>query len=96
MPWKIKDRKLAGITCNKCLTIGNLNNIYCLCVQATESEMGDVDLTGLPEAPVDSEDDEEEDEDIDRTSDPLLGRDVVRECLEKEPADKTDDDIGEK
>ena len=54
------------------------------------------DLTGLPEAPVDSEDDEEEDEDIDRTSDPLLGRDVVRECLEKEPADKTDDDIGEK
>lgn len=58
--------------------------------------MGDVDLTGLPEAPVDSEDDEEEDEDIDRTSDPLLGRDVVRECLEKEPADKTDDDIGER
>lgn len=59
--------------------------------------MGDVDLTGLPEAPVDSEDEEEEeDEDIDRTSDPLLGRDVVRECLEKEPADKTDDDIGEK
>lgn len=57
--------------------------------------MGDVDLTGLPEAPVDSEDEEEEeDEDIDRTSDPLLGRDVVRECLEKEPADKTDDDIG--
>nr|XP_020650128.1 rap guanine nucleotide exchange factor 6-like isoform X6 [Pogona vitticeps] len=67
----------------------SLSDIY----QATESEMGDVDLTGLPEAPVDSEDDEKEDEDIDRTSDPLLGRDVVRECLEKEPADKTDDDI---
>uniref|UniRef100_A0A8C0IRW1 Rap guanine nucleotide exchange factor 6 n=1 Tax=Chelonoidis abingdonii TaxID=106734 RepID=A0A8C0IRW1_CHEAB len=67
----------------------SLSDIY----QATESDMGDVDLTGLPEAPVDSEDDEEEDEDIDRTSDPLLGRDVVRECLEKEPADKTDDDI---
>ncbi|XP_062357985.1 rap guanine nucleotide exchange factor 6 isoform X3 [Cinclus cinclus] len=68
----------------------SLSDIY----QATESEMGDVDLTGLPEAPVDSEDEEEEeDEDIDRTSDPLLGRDVVRECLEKEPADKTDDDI---
>uniref|UniRef100_A0A663MRB8 Rap guanine nucleotide exchange factor 6 n=1 Tax=Athene cunicularia TaxID=194338 RepID=A0A663MRB8_ATHCN len=65
-----------------------------VCSSATESEMGDVDLTGLPEAPVDSEDEEEEeDEDIDRTSDPLLGRDVVRECLEKEPADKTDDDI---
>ncbi|XP_074987400.1 rap guanine nucleotide exchange factor 6 isoform X11 [Caretta caretta] len=67
----------------------SLSDIY----QATESDMGDVDLTGLPEAPVDSEDEEEEDEDIDRTSDPLLGRDVVRECLEKEPADKTDDDI---
>lgn len=72
-------------------------NFYLLLyLQATESEMGDVDLTGLPEAPVDSEEEEEEDEDIDRTSDPLLGRDVVRECLEKEPADKTDDDIGEK
>ncbi|XP_028906102.1 rap guanine nucleotide exchange factor 6 isoform X4 [Ornithorhynchus anatinus] len=67
----------------------SLSDIY----QATESEMGDMDLTGLPEAPVDSEDEEEEDEEIDRTSDPLLGRDVVRECLEKEPADKTDDDI---
>ncbi|XP_077182977.1 rap guanine nucleotide exchange factor 6 isoform X4 [Paroedura picta] len=67
----------------------SLSDIY----QATESEMGDVDLTGLPEAPVDSEEEEEEEEDIDRTSDPLLGRDVVRECLEKEPADKTDDDI---
>ncbi|XP_068947924.1 rap guanine nucleotide exchange factor 6 isoform X7 [Petaurus breviceps papuanus] len=67
----------------------SLSDIY----QATESEIGDVDLTGLPEAPVDSEDEEEEDEDIDRTADPLLGRDLVRECLEKEPADKTDDDI---
>ncbi|XP_078509264.1 rap guanine nucleotide exchange factor 6 isoform X2 [Lissotriton helveticus] len=67
----------------------SLSDIY----QATESEMGDVDLTGLPEAPVDSEDEEEEDEDIDRASDPLLGRDVVRECLEKDPADRTDDDI---
>ncbi|TKC42879.1 hypothetical protein EI555_011602, partial [Monodon monoceros] len=59
---------------------------------ATESEVGDVDLTRLPEGPVDSEDEEEEDEEIDRT-DPLQGRDLVRECLEKEPADKTDDDI---
>uniref|UniRef100_A0A663MU66 Rap guanine nucleotide exchange factor 6 n=1 Tax=Athene cunicularia TaxID=194338 RepID=A0A663MU66_ATHCN len=74
----------------KCLFAGGTGNNPL----ATESEMGDVDLTGLPEAPVDSEDEEEEeDEDIDRTSDPLLGRDVVRECLEKEPADKTDDDI---
>ncbi|KAJ8347968.1 hypothetical protein SKAU_G00265570 [Synaphobranchus kaupii] len=66
----------------------SLSDIY----QATESEMGDVDLSGLPEAPVDSEE-EEEDEDIERASDPLLGRDVVRECLEKEPADRNDDDI---
>lgn len=64
-------------------------------LQATESEVGDVDLTRLPEGPVDSEDEEEEDEEIDRT-DPLQGRDLVRECLEKEPADKTDDDIGKK
>ncbi|XP_053422278.1 rap guanine nucleotide exchange factor 6 isoform X9 [Nycticebus coucang] len=66
----------------------SLSDIY----QATESEVLDVDLTRLPEGPVDSEDEEEEDEEIDRT-DPLQGRDLVRECLEKEPADKTDDDI---
>ncbi|KAJ8408764.1 hypothetical protein AAFF_G00245820 [Aldrovandia affinis] len=67
----------------------SLSDIY----QATESEMGDVDLSGLPEAAVDSEEEEEEDEDIERASDPLLGRDMVRECLEKEPADRNDDDI---
>ncbi|XP_040604597.1 rap guanine nucleotide exchange factor 6 isoform X14 [Mesocricetus auratus] len=66
----------------------SLSDIY----QATESEVGDVDLTRLPEGPVDSEDEEDEEEEIDRT-DPLQGRDLVRECLEKEPADKTDDDI---
>ncbi|XP_039519562.1 rap guanine nucleotide exchange factor 6 isoform X7 [Pimephales promelas] len=66
----------------------SLSDIY----QATESEMGDVDLSGLPEAPVDSEE-EEEDEDIERSSEALLGRDLVRECLEKEPVDRTDDDI---
>ncbi|KAM4749509.1 rap guanine nucleotide exchange factor 6-like [Rhinophrynus dorsalis] len=65
----------------------SLSDIY----QATESEMGDLDLTGLPEAPVDSDD--EEDEDIDRASDTLLGRDLVCECLEKDPIDRTDDDI---
>ncbi|XP_068134216.1 rap guanine nucleotide exchange factor 6-like isoform X2 [Hyperolius riggenbachi] len=65
----------------------SLSDIY----QSTESEMGDVDLTGLPEAPVDSED--EEDEDIDRASEILLCRDIVRECLENYPADRTDDDI---
>ncbi|XP_051869215.1 rap guanine nucleotide exchange factor 6 isoform X3 [Pristis pectinata] len=67
----------------------SLSDIY----QATESEMGDVDLTGLPETAVDSEEEEEDEEDIDRASDPLMSRDVVRECLEKEPADRTDDDI---
>ncbi|XP_030649713.1 rap guanine nucleotide exchange factor 6 [Chanos chanos] len=67
----------------------SLSDIY----QATENEMGDVDLSGLPEAPVDSEEDEDEDDDIERASDPLLGRDLVRECLEKEPADRSDDDI---
>jgi hypothetical protein len=53
--------------------------------------MGDVDLSGLPEAAVDSE---EEDEDLERTSDTLIGRDLVRECLEKDPVDRNDDDIG--
>ncbi|XP_069366223.1 rap guanine nucleotide exchange factor 6 isoform X17 [Paralichthys olivaceus] len=60
---------------------------------ATESELGDVDLSGLPEAAVDSEEEEEEDEDLERASDTLLGRDLVRECLEKDPADRNDDDI---
>uniref|UniRef100_A0A8C7R4E2 Rap guanine nucleotide exchange factor (GEF) 6 n=1 Tax=Oncorhynchus mykiss TaxID=8022 RepID=A0A8C7R4E2_ONCMY len=67
----------------------SLSDIY----QATESEMGDVDLSGLPEAAVDSEEEEEEDEDLERTSDTLLGRDLVRECLEKDPVDRNDDDI---
>lgn len=54
-----------------------------------------MDLSGLPEAAVDSEEEEEEDEDLERASDALLGRDLVRECLEKEPADRNDDDIGQ-
>lgn len=53
-----------------------------------------MDLSGLPEAAVDSEEDEEEDEDLERASDTLLGRDLVRECLEKDPVDRNDDDIG--
>ncbi|XP_069754362.1 rap guanine nucleotide exchange factor 6-like isoform X4 [Narcine bancroftii] len=67
----------------------SLSDIY----QATESEMGDMDLTGLPETAVDSEEEEEDEEDIDRASDPLMSRDIVRECLEKDPVDRTDDDI---
>ncbi|KAG9259811.1 rap guanine nucleotide exchange factor 2-like isoform X3 [Astyanax mexicanus] len=66
----------------------SLSDIY----QATESECGDVDLSGLPETAVDS-DDEEDDEDVGRSSDPLMSRDIVRDCLEKDPMDRTDDDI---
>lgn len=62
--------------------------------KATESEAGDMDLSGLPETAVDSEDDDDE-EDIERASDPLMSRDIVRDCLEKDPIDRTDDDIGE-
>ncbi|XP_066508118.1 rap guanine nucleotide exchange factor 2 isoform X2 [Hoplias malabaricus] len=66
----------------------SLSDIY----QATESECGDVDLSGLPETAVDSDDDDE-DEDVGRSSDPLMSRDIVRDCLEKDPMDRTDDDI---
>uniref|UniRef100_A0A8C0UTI3 Rap guanine nucleotide exchange factor 2 n=1 Tax=Cyanistes caeruleus TaxID=156563 RepID=A0A8C0UTI3_CYACU len=64
----------------------------CTKPQATESEAGDMDLSGLPETAVDSEDDDDE-EDIERASDPLMSRDIVRDCLEKDPIDRTDDDI---
>ncbi|XP_057676185.1 rap guanine nucleotide exchange factor 6 isoform X4 [Corythoichthys intestinalis] len=67
----------------------SLSDIY----QATESELGDVDLSGLAEAAVDSEEEEEDEEDLERASDALLGRDLVRECLEKDPADRNDDDV---
>ncbi|XP_048383003.1 rap guanine nucleotide exchange factor 2 isoform X6 [Stegostoma tigrinum] len=66
----------------------SLSDLY----QATESEAGDMDLSGLPETAVDSEDDDDE-EDIERASDPLMSRDIVRDCLEKDPIDRTDDDI---
>ncbi|KAM9414289.1 rap guanine nucleotide exchange factor 2 isoform 29-T29 [Salvelinus alpinus] len=66
----------------------SLSDIY----QATENEPGDMDLSGLPETAVDSEEDDDE-EDIERASDPLMSRDVVRDCLEKDPMDRTDDDI---
>uniref|UniRef100_A0AAX7T813 Rap guanine nucleotide exchange factor (GEF) 6 n=1 Tax=Astatotilapia calliptera TaxID=8154 RepID=A0AAX7T813_ASTCA len=49
--------------------------------------------TDMNEAAVDSEEEEEEDEDLERASDTLLGRDLVRECLEKDPVDRNDDDI---
>ncbi|XP_033869646.3 rap guanine nucleotide exchange factor 2-like isoform X11 [Acipenser ruthenus] len=66
----------------------SLSDIY----QATESEAGEMDLSGLPETAVDSEEDDDE-EDIERASDPLMSRDIVRDCLEKDPMDRTDDDI---
>lgn len=44
---------------------------------------------------MDSDDEYEEDEDLENASDNILGRDVVRECLEKEPAERNDDDIGQ-
>ncbi|MCJ8749217.1 hypothetical protein PDJAM_G00173960 [Pangasius djambal] len=66
----------------------SLSDIY----QATESDCGDVDLSGLPETAVDSDDDDD-DEEVGRSTDPLMSRDIVRDCLEKDPVDRTDDDI---
>ncbi|XP_051558726.1 rap guanine nucleotide exchange factor 2 isoform X3 [Myxocyprinus asiaticus] len=66
----------------------SLSDIY----QATESECGDMDLSGLPETAVDSDEDDD-DEDVGRGTDPLMSRDIVRDCLEKDPMDRTDDDI---
>uniref|UniRef100_A0A4W4HH32 Rap guanine nucleotide exchange factor (GEF) 6 n=1 Tax=Electrophorus electricus TaxID=8005 RepID=A0A4W4HH32_ELEEL len=92
-PWSSKVSDVIMLVLHMKVYVNSRDVYILMCTQATESEMGDVDLSGLPEAPVDSEDEEEEDEDIERTSDPLLGRDLVRECLEKEPADRNDDDI---
>uniref|UniRef100_A0A673LE33 Rap guanine nucleotide exchange factor 2 n=1 Tax=Sinocyclocheilus rhinocerous TaxID=307959 RepID=A0A673LE33_9TELE len=66
----------------------SLSDIY----QATESESGDMDLSGLPETAVDTDEDDD-DEDVGRGTDPLMSRDIVRDCLEKDPMDRTDDDI---
>lgn len=54
-----------------------------------------MDLSGLPETAVDS-DEEDDDEEVGRSTDPLMSRDIVRDCLEKDPVDRTDDDIGKK
>lgn len=43
---------------------------------------------------MDSDDEYEEDEDLEHASDTLFGPDVVRECLEKAPSERNDDDIG--
>ncbi|XP_004924521.2 rap guanine nucleotide exchange factor 2 [Bombyx mandarina] len=47
----------------------------------------EVDLSGLLESIVDSDEEEDMEEEI------LIVRDAVRECLEKDPSERTDDDI---
>lgn len=49
----------------------------------------EVDLSGLLESIVDSD----EEEDLEETMDSLTVRDAVRECLEKDPSERNDDDI---
>ncbi|TRY77682.1 hypothetical protein DNTS_004557 [Danionella cerebrum] len=66
----------------------SLSDIY----QATESDAGDVDLSGLPEAPVDSEEEEDEEE-IEHSREALLEPDRVRESLEIEPHQRSEEDI---
>lgn len=58
---------------------------------STHSELdGDeVDLTGLVESVVDSD----EDDDLPESMDGLTVRDRVRDCLERDPAERTEDDV---
>ncbi|XP_059489426.1 rap guanine nucleotide exchange factor 2 isoform X2 [Neocloeon triangulifer] len=49
----------------------------------------EVDLTGLVESVVDSD----EDDDCAESLDSMTVRDTVRECLEKDPSERTDEDI---
>ena len=50
-------------------------------------QVEEVDLSGLMESVVDSD----EEEDLTETS--LIVRDAVRECLEKDPSDRRDEDV---
>ncbi|KAK3090078.1 hypothetical protein FSP39_008974 [Pinctada imbricata] len=52
-----------------------------------DQESQEIDLSGLPEGQVDSDDDE----DRESTSESI--RDTVQDCLQKDPLDRTDDDI---
>ena len=52
-------------------------------------EVEEVDLTGLMESVVDSD----EEEDLSESMGNLTVRDAVRDCLEKDPSDRTEDDI---
>ncbi|KAK9736137.1 Ras association (RalGDS/AF-6) domain [Popillia japonica] len=58
---------------------------------STHSELDndELDLTGLVESIVDSD----EDDDLAESMDSLTVRDRVRDCLEKEPSDRTEDDV---
>lgn len=49
----------------------------------------EVDLSGLLESIVDSD----EEEDLEESLDSLTVRDAVRECLEKDPSERTEDDL---
>ena len=51
----------------------------------SSGDVEEVDLSGLMESVVDSDEDEEEES--------LLVRDAVRECLEKDPSDRGPEDI---
>ena len=52
-------------------------------------EVEEVDLTGLMESVVDSD----EEEDLSESMGNLTVRDAVRDCLEKDPSDRTEDDV---
>lgn len=57
-------------------------------VHSSSLDADEVDLSGLVESVVDSDE-----EDLVESMDSLAVRDTVRECLEKDPTDRTDDDI---
>ncbi|XP_033230691.1 rap guanine nucleotide exchange factor 6-like isoform X14 [Belonocnema kinseyi] len=54
-----------------------------------DADADEVDLSGLVESIVDSD----EEEDLAESMDSLTVRDTVRECLEKDPGERTEDDI---
>ena len=57
-------------------------------MQSVPSGTDEVDLSGLHESVVDSDE-----EDLAESIDSLTLRDTVRDCLEKDPADRSDEDI---
>ncbi|CAL1272986.1 unnamed protein product [Larinioides sclopetarius] len=59
-------------------------------VQSVSLDEQDVDLSGLVESIVDSDEEEE----LTESMESLTVRDTVRECLEKDPALRTDEDVG--